>query len=401
MGILKAGVLSAALVVGATVAALDHRVIATQSDADAFTARVEGPQSSSPSRQGLEALTIQELMERFKVPGVSVAVIKDFSIHWAKGYGLADVAEGRPVQTGTVFQAASISKPVTAMAVLSLAQEGRISLDLDVNRLLKSWQVPTSDYTRDSPVTLRALLSHTSGADDRFGFPGYEPSEPRPNAVQIITGQKPSNGGPILFGRSPFQAFKYSGGGYVIVQLTLSDLLGQPFAELMWKRILAPLGMNNSSFEQPPQASMASRASRAYSSEGKAMGVPWHVYPEQAAAGLWTTPTDLARFAIEIQSALQGRKTATLTQQTAREMLFPTGVGPVGLGPVIESRNGGWYFRHGGANWGFRANIVAHIRKGYGVVTMTNSDGGASVIREIEARVAAAYGWDSVDQTAR
>lgn len=401
MGILKAGVFSAALVVGATVAALDHRVIAAQSDADALIARIEGPQSSSPNRQGLESLTIPELMKKFMVPGVSVAVIKDFNIHWAKGYGLADVEQGRRVEIGTPFQAASMSKPVTAMAVLRLAQEGRISLDADVNTLLKSWQVPTSDYTRNSPVTLRALLSHTSGADDRFGFPGYEPSESRPNAVQVITGQKPSNGGPVLFGRPPFQAFKYSGGGYTIVQLALTDLLGQPFAELMRKRILAPLVMTDSSFEQPPRDPLASRASRAYSNEGKPMGVSWHVYPEQAAAGLWTTPTDLARFAIEIQRALEGRKTAVLTQLTAREMLFPTGLGPEGLGMIIELRNEGWYFRHGGANWGFRANMVAHIRKGYGVVTMTNSDGGVPVLKEIEARVAAAYGWDSVDQTAR
>ncbi len=128
------------------------------------------------------------------------------------------------------------------------------------------------------------------------------------------------------------------------------------------------------------------------------MGDSWHVYPEQAAAGLWTTPSDLARFAIEVQRATRGPQGAVLKQATARDMLSPAGVGPMGVGLAVEKRNEGWYFSHGGSNWGFRANLIAHVRKGYGVVTMTNSDLGQPVIAEIEARVAAAYSWDSLDK---
>ena len=372
------------------------RPTAAQDDAAALIARIEAPQS--PNRQGLDAFTLQEVMQRFRVPGVSVAVIRDFKVHWAKAYGVADVEAGRPVDANTLFQAASISKPVTAMAALHLVEEGKLSLDQDINTVLRSWRIPVSDLNRERPVTPRALFSHTSGADDGFGFPGYDPAAPRPTVVQILEGQPPSNVGPVLFARPPYQAFKYSGGGITIMQLALTDLTGRPFAELMQARVLGPLGMTNSSYEQPLPAELARRAARAHNAQGRGMGAPWHVYPEQAAAGLWTTPTDLARFVIEVQSAVRGPAGRVLSQTTARDMVAPVGVGPFGVGLTVEKRGEGWYFSHGGSNWGFRADVLAHLRKGYGVVIMTNGDAGTAVINEIEARVAAAYSWDSLDK---
>jgi CubicO group peptidase (beta-lactamase class C family) len=372
------------------------QAVRAQDDAAAMMARIESAQS--PNRQGLDPLTLQQVMERFRVPGVSIAVIKDFKIHWAKGYGLADVETNRPVQVDSVFQAASISKPVTAMAALRLVQDGRFSLDDDVNTLLKSWRVPTSDVTRDQPVTPRSLFSHTSGADDGFGFPGYDPSAPRPTVIQILNGEKPSNVGRVFFARAPFQAFKYSGGGLTIMQLALTDLTGESFAQLMATRVLQPLGMANSSYEQPLPGALAARATRAHNGQGKGMGAASHLYPEQAAAGLWTTPSDLSRFAIEVQRAVRGPAGSILKQATAREMVTPTGVGPYAIGLSVEQRQEGWYFGHGGSNWGFRCDLLAHVRKGYGVVVMTNGDAGGAVITEIRARVASAYNWDSLDK---
>ena len=367
-----------------------------QDDPARFIALVEGAQS--PNRQGFDPLTLEQVMERFHVPGVSVAVIRDFKIHWAKGYGVADVVTNRPVETTTAFQAASISKPVTAMATVRLAQEGRLSLDQDINSLLKSWHVPVSDLSRTQPVTPRSLLSHTSGSDDGFGFPGFEPSAPRPTVVQVLNGEAPSTIGPVRFVRPPFTGQKYSGGGTEIIQLALTDLTGLPFAELMRQKVLEPLGMTSSSYEQPPVGEMIERTARAHDGAGKSMGVKWHVYPEQAAAGLWTTPSDLARFAIEAQRAIQGPTGKVLSQASVREMIAPTGLGPFAVGFSIEKRGEGWYFGHSGGNWGFLCDLVAHVRKGYGVVVMTNGDGGNAVIREIENRVAAAYGWDSLDK---
>ncbi len=364
--------------------------------AAALIARIEAPQV--PDRQGFDALTLQEVMRRLQVPGASIAVIEDFEIHWAKGYGVADVDTGRAADTHTAFQAASISKPLTAMAAMRLVQDGRLSLDAHVNTILESWHVPASDLTRGQPVTPRSLFSHTSGADDGFGFPGYAPGEPLPTVVQILEGQPPSNVGPVLFARPPYQGYKYSGGGLEIMQLALTDLMGRPFAELMRSTVLDPLGMADSSYEQPPSAALAARAARAHDGRGRRMSAPWHVYPAQAAAGLWTTPSDLARFVIEVQKAVRGPRGTVLGQAAAREMVSPAGVGPFGVGLSLDKRGEGWYFSHGGSNWGFRADVLGHFRKGYGVVVMTNGDNGSLLIREIEARVAAAYGWDSLDK---
>lgn len=370
------------------------RPAAAQDDPAAIIARIEAAQT--PDRQGLDGYTIQQLMQRFRVPGVSVAVIRDFRIHWAKSYGTADVETGRAVDETTRFQAASISKPVAAMAAVRLAQEGRFSLDDDINGLLKSWKVPDAPWSKAQPVTPRALLSHSSGADDGFGFPGYDPTVPRPTPLQVIAGQSPSTTGPVLFARPPYQAFKYSGGGTIIMQQALMDVTGVPFAELMQSQILGPLGMTNSSYDQPPPASVHGRLARAHGGRGQAMGAAWHVYPEQEAAGLWTTPSDLARFAIEIQKAIRGPKGDVLSQSAAREMLAPVGTGPYAVGFGVEKRGEGWYFGHGGSNWGFRCNLLAHVRKGYGVVIMTNADNGGPLISELEARIAAAYNWDSL-----
>lgn len=390
-------VLVAALLLGhPRASSAQQRVDVVPDDVALLMARIEGPQS--PWRGGLDSLTLQQVMERFRVPGVSVAVIKDFRIHWAKAYGVADVETGRPADTGTLFQAASISKPLTAMAALRLAQEGRFSLDDDVNTLLVSWKVPASALTADAPVTPRSLLSHSSGADDGFGFPGYDPAAARPTLVQILRGEAPSNVGPMVFARPPYRAMKYSGGGTTVMQLALTEVTGMPFAELMRQKVLEPLGMSGSTYEQPIPDALAPRAARAHNAAGRPMGAPWHVYPEQAAAGLWTSPSELARFILEVQQAYRGSAGAVLNQASAREMIAPVGVGPYAVGLSIERRGEGWYFSHGGSNWGFRALIVGHVRNGYGLAVMTNGDNGSAVASEIEARVAAAYGWDALNR---
>jgi CubicO group peptidase (beta-lactamase class C family) len=368
--------------------------VADDSSPAAMMARIEGAQS--PNRQGLDPLTLQQLMERFHVPGVGVAVIRDFEIHWAKGYGVADVESGARVDEDALFQAASISKPVTAMAALRAVQDGRFSLDADINTILKSWKLPAGEFTRRQPVTPRALMSHTS-VGDGFGFPGYHPSVARPTIVEILNGSKPSNVGPVLMEREPFTAAKYSGGGVTLMQLALMDALGKPFPEIMQSLVLGPIGMTHSAFEQPLSPERDRHATRAHNGGGRAMDTKWHVYPELAAAGLWTTPTDLAKFAIEIQKASSGRSARVLNQSTVREMLTPVGVGDYAVGLAI-AKGEGWYFAHGGSNWGFQCDLLVHRLKGYGVAIMTNSDSGRPVINAIEDRVATAYGWDSLDK---
>lgn len=365
-----------------------------QDSVAAQIARVEGAQS--PNRQGFDPYTLPELMTRFQVPGVTIAVVRSFQVQWTKTYGVADVTAGIPVTPETRFQAASISKPVTAFAVLRAVEAGKLSLDENVNTYLKTWKVPENEYTR-SGVTLRALLSHTSGTGDGFGFPGYAPGKALPTVPQILAGKAPSNVGPVFWERAPFTAYKYSGGGTMIVQQVLQDVYDKPFQVIMRELVLAPVGMSYSTYEQPLPADADSSAARAHDGDGKAMEDKWHVYPEQAAAGLWTTSTDLAKLGIELQQALRGQS-KLLSPATAREMVAPTGTGPYAIGFRIERRGEGSYFAHDGGNWGFRCHLLMHRLKGYGIVVMTNSDNGGQLINEIEARLAAAADWDTLDK---
>lgn len=351
----------------------------------------------------IDAAEMDGLLKKFNVPGVSIAVIKDFKIDWARGYGLADVDTGAPVTAETMFQAASISKPVAAMVSMKAVQDGRFALDQDVNTILKSWKLPGGDYTKDRPVTPRGLMSHTSGTGDGFGFPGYAVGAPLPTLVQILDGQAPSNRREVRLERPPLTGFKYSGGAVMIQELALTDAVGRPLVEIARDWVLNPIGMSNSTFEQPLPAPREKQAARAHNRTGARMGDPWHVYPEHAAAGLWTTPTDLAKFLIEVQTtlvnpALSPSKGRVLSRATMLEMVTPVGVGPYAVGFSMEKRGEGWYFGHGGSNWGFQCFMTAHRLKGYGVVIMTNGDNGSALMQELRDRIQQAYQWDVLDK---
>jgi CubicO group peptidase (beta-lactamase class C family) len=387
--------LTFALVIAFVCAALPQ----AQPSPQAVIAAIEGAQTG---REGeLAPLSLDAAMQKAGVPGLSVAVIRDFAIHWTRGYGKADVVSGKAVTPDTLFQAASISKPVAAMAVLKAAQDGQLDLDQDVNRYLTSWKVPASEHTATQPVTLRGLMSHTSGTDDGFGFPGYKPAAPVPTLVQILNGQPPSNVKAVLIGRPPLTAFKYSGGGVTLVQLLMTDVFKRPFPDLMREKVLAPIGMSESAYEQPLSADRDRTAARAHDRTGAARDVKWHVYPELAAAGLWTTAPDLARFGIELQKSLQGKSNRVLSRVMAMEMATPVGVGPFAIGMQIAKTGEGWYLSHGGSNWGFQCLLIVHKSKGYGFAAMANSDSGGRLIGELQQRIAAAYKWDTLDQPLR
>lgn len=359
-------------------------------------AAIEQPQS--PDRQGSDPLTIEQMLAYYRVPAVSVAVIRDFRIEASKAWGVADVVTGAPASTATLFQAASISKPVAAMASLKAIEDGRFGLDQDINTILKSWRLPDHPFAGGRPVTPRTLLSHTSGTGDGFGFPGYDPEAPRPTVTQILDGEPPSNVRSVRLVRPPLAAFHYSGGGSMIQQLALTDAVGRPFIDLMNDWVLGPLGMADSSFDCPLPAARGDQAARAHDRFGQAMGARFHLYPESAAAGLWTTPSDLAKVVIEVQQTLAGRPARVLSRRTMQEMVTPVGVGPYAAGFAVAQTGEGWYFSHGGGNWGFQCRLIGHRAKGYGAVVMTNGDNGTLLVPEIVDRVARAYRWDMFDK---
>lgn len=343
--------------------------------------------------KGVPGWTIQERMKHYKVPGMSIAVIKDFKIDWAKGYGVEDLDTNKPVSTSTLFQAGSISKPVAAMAALKKVEQGKISLDEDINNKLTSWKLPDNEFTAKQKVTLAHLLSHTAGLTVH-GFPGYAVGETIPTLPQVLDGAHPANTVAVRVNMEPGTKFRYSGGGSTIAQLAIMDIEKKPYPQIAEENVLRPLGMTDSTYEQPLPGKIRSKAAAGYKPDGKAVAGKIHIYPEMAAAGLWTTPTDLAKFAIEVQLSLQGRSNKVLSKASVEKMVTPfIADSVVGLGFFSEKHGNATFFGHGGADEGFRAALLVHRDKGYGVVVMVNSDNGA-IMNEIIRSVAREYQWD-------
>ncbi len=341
--------------------------------------------------KGESASTVKltDRMAALHVPGVSIAVIHDGKIEWARGFGVTGIG-GPPVTPNTLFQAASISKPVTAMAVLRLVQSGKLNLDADVNQYLKTWKIPANAFTERAKVTLRELLTHTAGLTVH-GFPGYASDAPLPTLAQILNGEKPANSAAIRVDTEPGTLWRYSGGGYVVAQQLLQDVTGEPFPKLMHDTVLQPIGMASSTYEQPLPKNRLAEVALPYRGDGQPVPGGPHVYPEMAPAGLWTTPSDLARYAIEVQRSLSGASNHVLSANMVREMLTP-GLNHQGLGPGTGGDAKRPYFTHGGANEGYRCNLVAY-NQGDGVVIMTNGDNGGQLASEVLRSVAREYGW--------
>ena len=335
--------------------------------------------------------TISERMAHYNVVGVGVAVIDNYAIHWAKGYGLMAKNSSRPVTTETLFQAGSISKPVAATAALHLVETGKLSLDADVNQKLKSWHVPENELTRQQKVTLRRILSHSAGLTVH-GFPGYAVNETVPTLVEILDGKKPANTPPIRVDLLPGTKERYSGGGYTIMQLLLTDVTGEPFPQLLKNSVLEKIGMQHSTYQQPLPPDWAVNAASGYRDNGEAVPGKWHVYPEMAAAGLWTTASDLARFAIEIQKSRAGRSNRVLSREMTNQMLTRQ-IDGAGLGLMLGGTDQAPRFSHGGADEGFQAFLIGTLDSGQGAVVMTNSDNGIRLAEEILLSIGAEYGW--------
>ncbi len=334
--------------------------------------------------------TLTDRMKTLNVPGVSIAVIHNGKIEWARGFGVREIG-GAPVNAETMFQAGSISKPVAALAALKLVQDGKLSLDADINTYLTSWKFPADPVAGGKPVTLRELLTHTGGTTVH-GFPGYAQKEPVPTLVQVLNGEKPANTPAIRSEQPPMKEWKYSGGGFTVMQQAVIDVSKEPFPKLLHDTVLAPIGMTRSTYEQPLPQSLRENAATPYRDDGKPVEGGAHTYPEMAAAGLWTTPTDIAKYAIEVEQSLQGKANHVLNQEMTRQMVTP-GMGSWGLGVQIGGSESNRYFSHGGANEGFRNIFVAYEKNGEGAVVMTSGDNGDQVGDEVMHSIAAEYGW--------
>lgn len=365
-----------------------------QAGPNASVERVEKGLAPPVLVEGDSTWTIEERMRHYNVPGASVAVIENFKVVWAKGYGVKDLQTKEPVTEHTLFQAGSISKPVAATVAMKKVEEGKLALESDINESLKSWKLPDNELTAQKKVTLANLLSHTAGLTVH-GFPGYEDGAKLPTLPEVLDGAPPANTAAVRVDLKPGTRFRYSGGGTTIMQLAVQDVEGKPFDVVAKKTVLDPIGMTESTYSQPLPESLRSKAASGHYRDGSAVKGRFHAYPEMAAAGLWTTPTDLAKFAIETQLSLAGKSNKVLSRATVERMLTPyLPPGPTGLGFFVEDHDGEVYFGHNGADEGFTAMLLVHKQKGYGAAVMINSDS-FDLMPEILRAVAREYHWDN------
>jgi CubicO group peptidase (beta-lactamase class C family) len=356
-----------------------------------FAATLAAADAAVDARRAQVADAIHASLKKHGVPGASIAVVNGCRIDWTAGFGTAEIGSSRTVTPDTLFQAASISKPVTALAVLRAVELRQLKLDEDVNSRLISWHIPPSPLSVGRPVTLRLLLSHSAGFNVH-GFAGYARGMPVPTLVQVLAGAPPANSEPVKLLIKPGYKYMYSGGGYSIVQQLLADVTGTPFPDFMRRQVLDPLGMNRSTYEQPLPESLAAGAASGHRADGKAIDGRWHTYPEMAAAGLWTTPSDLAQVVIDVAGTMVGGKAKLLSPGIVAEMLKPQ-TGQYGLGFSLRGDGTSLEFSHGGANEGFRCVLAGIPSTGQGVVIMTNSDAGGNLLGEVVPVVSQAYGW--------
>lgn len=334
--------------------------------------------------------TLQDRMRELQLPSISIAVISNGKLEWARAYGYADLESKTPATVKTLYQAASISKSLNAIAALRLVQERKIDLNADINQYLKSWKFPYDSLSGGKKISLGNLLSHTAGLTIH-GFPGYGSTDKLPTVQQVLDGLPPANTKAVRSAFPPQTKVQYSGGGTTISQLIISDVSGMTYTDYVWTRLLQPMGMLSSTYAQPPSAKHVPQLSTAYQGDGKPVPGKFHVYPEQAAAGLWTNPTDLSAYIIETINAYNGRSAKVLNQEMTKIRLTAW-MGDAGLGVFLMKKGGSDYFQHGGANEGFRCQYIGDLTTGNGVVVMVNSDNGG-IMNEIIAAVATVYDW--------
>ena len=352
---------------------------------------VENNVSGNLLLNGEQPGTITERMAKYNVKGMSIAVIHDYKIAWAKGYGWADESEKRPVTPETLFEPGSISKTLNAIGILKLAQDKKVDLYTDINTYLSSWKFPYDSLSNGKKISLANLLSHTAGLSVH-GFPGHNINGPVPTLLQVLDGKKPSFTPAVRSMFEPDLKFQYSGGGTSISQIILTDLVGQPYEEWMYNNVLKPIGMIHSTYAQPPAEGIRHLCASAYNRDGSPIAGKFHVYPEQAAAGLWMTPSDLSHYIIDMQLAHQGKPSAVLIGDMVKLHLSPYNDGPTALGTFIEDHDGVKYFQHSAGNDGFCGQFYGSMEDGYGVVIFMNTDFG-KLLPEVINSVAKAYNW--------
>ncbi|NBP71013.1 MAG: class A beta-lactamase-related serine hydrolase [Cytophagia bacterium] len=337
--------------------------------------------------QSLE-IEIRKIVKDTKAVGVSVALISNYELVWAKGFGVTEIGTSDSVTTQTLFQAASISKPVTALAIVKKIQEGKLFLNDNVDDRLTSWRVPKNNYTSSSAVTVKHLLSHTGGvANSYYHIPGYLETDQLPTIIDCLNGRMPAQNDPVKITATPGTQFSYSNCGYWILEALLEDLEKRTFEDLVADEILFPIGMANSTFESAPSNLKFKSIAAGHLDKNKLIDGKYYRIRPQSSGGLWCTPTDLAKFLILIQKSMKGDAIDIINKEYATLMTTPV-MGSYGLGFSNEVRGTGVrFFGHDGHNLGYICSMIGSLDKGFGVVIMTNSENGWKAVNKIKKLV--------------
>jgi len=336
-------------------------------------------------------MKLTDRMRFYNVPGVSIAVINNSAIEWARAYGVKEAGGSVPVTVETLFQAASISKPLVATATLRLVEQGKLRLDEDVNQKLVSWKIPDNEFTKEKNVTLRHLLTHTGGLTNH-AVGTYAAEQKLPTLLESLDGQPPARPRPVRVDFVPGSRWRYSGGGYSVLQQLLIDVTGKTFPALMQEAVLGPLKMTHSFYQQPLSQELGALAAAGHRFSGEMVAGRWMILPEMAAGGLWSTPSDLAQFVIELQKAFAGKSNRVLSAAITKQMLTPQ-IAEMGIGISLRGKGKTASFNHGGSNPGYRCFMAGYAETGQGAVVMTNSDLGDNLVQEIFRSIAKEYGW--------
>jgi len=368
----------------------DRNSMYSQEIEDKITKVIENLKVETQFWNQYKTSSLKERMSYYKTPGISIAVINNGKLEWARGFGYKNMEKKEPVTQNTLFQAASISKPIAALAFMKLMENNEIDIDTNISIYLKSWQVSSNNGWTPN-ISIRQLLSHTAGLTVS-GFPGYSITEDIPTTVQILNGENPANNQPVRVNIFPGSRLRYSGGGITIAQLILEDKFNEPFYKVMDSLVLKPLKLVNSTYQQPAPKTKNNIIATGYLSDYQPINGGNHIYPEMAAAGLWTSPTELSIIVTEIQEAIEN-KSDFISAATINEMLTPQKIdSEVGIGFFLSGRGDSLVFQHNGGNYGFNSRIVGYLHQGKGAIVMINAET-FEIINEVMRSIAIEYKW--------
>ncbi|EKD82556.1 MAG: beta-lactamase [uncultured bacterium] len=342
----------------------------------------------------LSAEELKNLLKKHNVAGISFAVLRDFHFAYAQCEGFINNESQEPLWPDSLFQGASISKILSAVLTMILVEKGKLDLDKPVKKNLKSWKLLENEWTKNTPVTIRHILSHFSGINVPT-YRGFFKEDPIPTFKDVLDGIESCDAPAVIVEKPVDEQFSYSTGAFAVLQMVLEDVTNESFETLVQRELLQPLNMHRTLFAQPLPLHLSGNAACGHRSAGELVPGNWFVYPTQAGSGVWTTPTDLAKFALHLQKILLGDLSGLLQLPRLREMISPYREPFFGLGFALYNDKGpGMSFGHTGNTEGYRSMFIAHESSGCGAFILANSDNADPVIKEIINQIARSEGWE-------